>query len=112
MLLLRWVINALTLFLVAKLVPGFHVDSFGGALVAALLLGLVNAVIRPIILVLTLPINILSLGLFTLLINAFMLWIVASVARGLTIDHFSSAIWGSVIIWAISLITNALFQED
>jgi len=112
MLLIRWIINALALLLVANVVPGFHVSSFAGALIAALILGLVNAFIRPIVLVLTLPINILSLGFFTLIINALMLWIVGGIAKGLTIDTFAAAIWGALVLWLISLVTNALLQEE
>ena len=112
MLLLRWLLNALTLILVSYLVPGIHVDTLFAALIAALILGLVNAVIRPVVLILTLPINILTLGLFTLVVNAIMLLIVSSVTKGFSVDGFSAAFWGALIIWLISWITNSLLYTN
>jgi putative membrane protein len=108
MLILRWFLSAVALILVSYIVPGFHVDSLTAAFITALLLGLVNAIIRPILLLLTLPINILTLGLFTLVINALMLLLVSSIYRGFTIDSFSSALWGGLILWVIGWITNAI----
>ncbi len=111
MLLLRWLINALTLIIVANLVPGFMVDSLYAALITALVLGLVNAVIRPVLLLLTLPINLLSLGLFTFVINAFMILLVSTVVKGFEVTGFGPALWAAVVLWLISLITNVLFAS-
>ena len=87
-LLLRWLVSAVALMLVAYYVPGIGVASLNTALVAALLLGLINALIRPIILVLTLPVNILTLGLFTLIINALLFWAVATIVKGFSVAGF------------------------
>lgn len=110
--LLRWLLNALALIAISYLVPGIHVDSIYAALIAALILGLVNIFIRPILLVLTLPINIITLGLFTFVINALMLLIVSSIVKGFTIAGFWPALIGAIVLWLISFATNALAQEN
>lgn len=111
-LLLRWILNAAALLLVAYLVPGVHVAGFYAALIAALVLGIVNALIRPLLILLTLPITILTLGLFTLVINAFLLWFVSTVVKGFAIDGFVPALLGALVLWAMSVITNSLLQND
>lgn len=110
-LLLRWIINALAIILVTRVVPGVSVDGFYWALIVALVLGIVNALIRPILLLLTLPINVLTLGLFTLVINALMLWLVSSLLRGFHISGFSAAFWGALVLWAVSWITNSMLSK-
>lgn len=110
LLIVRWLINTISLLLVAYLVPGVRFDSFYSALVAALFLGIVNAIIRPIILFFTLPINILTLGFFTLIINGFMFWLVASFVKGFEITNFATAFWAALIYWFITLLTN-IFSE-
>jgi putative membrane protein len=107
-LLLRWLIYALAIMLLTYIVPGISVRSFYSALIAALILGLVNAVIRPLVILLTLPVNILTLGLFTLVINALMLWFVATVVKGFDIKNFLAAFLGALILWVVGWITNAL----
>ena len=94
--------------LLTYVVPGISVKNFYSALVAALILGLVNAVIRPLLILLTLPVNILTLGLFTLVINALMLWLVASIVKGFDVKNFVAAFFGALILWAVSWLTNAL----
>jgi len=110
--LLRWLINTLTLILVTYLVPGINITSFYSALIAALFLGIVNAIIRPILIVLTLPINLVTLGFFTLFINAFMLWFVASFVKGFEITNFSAAFWGAIFYWLIMWLTNYLVDKS
>lgn len=110
-LIFRWVINAIALLFVAYLVPGFFVESFYNALIAALVLGLVNALIRPILFVLTLPITILTLGLFTFVINAFMIWFVSTVVDGFDVAGFTTALLAAIILWMISLTTNWLIEK-
>lgn len=105
-LLLRWFISAATLLFVAYFVPGFHVAGWYAAFVAALVLGLVNALVRPIIVVLTLPVNILTLGLFTFVINALMLYFVSSVVKGFEVNGFAPAFWGAIILWIIGWLVN------
>lgn len=110
-LLLRWFVSAAALVLVAYLVPGFHVSGWYAAFIAALVLGLVNALIRPIILLLTLPVNILTLGLFTLVINALMLWLVSSIVKGFELQGFAPAFWGALILWLIGWLVNSSLKK-
>ena len=108
MLLLRWLVSALALLLVARVVPGFHVDNFWYALVAALVLGLLNLTVRPLLTLLTLPVTLLTLGFFTLIINAVVIMIMASVVKGVTVDGFAPAFWGGVVLWLIGWMTNSV----
>ena len=110
-LIFRWVINAIALLLVAFLVPGFVVASFYNALIAALVLGLVNALIRPLLFILTLPITILTLGLFTFVINALMIWFVSTMVDGFDVTGFTPALLAAIILWVISLVTNWLIEK-
>lgn len=110
-LILRWFINAAALILVANIVPGFHVASFYYALVAALVIGLLNAVIRPILLILTLPVTIVTLGLFTFVINALLLLFASSFLQGFDISGFFPAVLGAVLLWAVSVVSNHLIQS-
>ncbi len=104
---IRWVLNAVALLITAWILPGISVNSFGAALVAALVLGIVNAIVRPVVVLFTLPLNILTLGLFTLVINALMLMIVNSVVKGFVISGFWSAFFGSIILTVISGLLSA-----
>lgn len=97
-LLLRLLICALGLWLAAVLLPGIHISGPGTLLLAALLLGIVNALVRPILIVLTLPITVVTLGLFLLVINAASLGLVAALLDGFTISGFFSALFGSLIV--------------
>jgi putative membrane protein len=111
-LLLRWIINAAALLLIASMVPGIRISSFYSALIVALVLGVMNALVRPILIFLTLPITILTLGLFTLVINALLFWFVSSLVKGFEVTGFSPAFWGALILWAVSWVTNALLKSD
>jgi len=108
MLLLRLIINMAALFVVAYFVPGVHVSSILGALVAAIILGIANAIIKPILIILTLPIEILTLGLFTFVINAVLFWIVGHLGIGLSVHGWWAALWGSIILWIVSWILSAV----
>ncbi len=105
-LLLVWLVNALALMAVAYLLPGIAVASFGTALVAALVLGLVNAVIRTLLILLTLPATLLTLGLFIFVINGLLFWLVGSFIDGFTVAGlwlgFFGAIVYSIVSWALS----------
>ena len=107
---LRVLIVALGLWLASELVPGIEVKGGATLLGAALILGIVNAVIRPIIIVLTLPITILTLGLFLLVINAAMLGLVASLFNGFSVAGFGSAILGSVVVSITGCISSWLIR--
>lgn len=104
--LFRVLINAFAIYLVANVVPGITVAGIGAALVAGLVLGLVNAVVRPILVVLTLPITLLSLGLFLFVLNAFLFWLVAEIVRGFTVSGFGAALLGSILYSLITLLTS------
>ncbi len=109
---IRLLLNAAAMLLVAYLVPGFAVDGFYAALIAALILGIVNAILKPILVILTLPINIMTLGLFTLVINAGLLWFVSTIVKGFTIENFwPAAVVGSLALWVISWFTNAITKK-
>ena len=110
-LLLRWLFSAISLMLVAYLVPGITVVSFFAALMAALVLGLVNALIRPVLSLLTLPVNILTLGLFTLVINALLFWLASSIVKGFNVAGFWPAFWGALVMWLISWMLNGIFNS-
>jgi len=105
-LLLVWLINALALLALPYVVPSVQVDSFMTALVAALLLGLANALIRPVLVVLTLPVTLVTLGLFVFVINALLFWLVASFVKGFAVAGFWSAFFGAIVYalisWAVS----------
>lgn len=111
-LILRWIINALALLAVAEIITGFSVDTFYHALIAALVLGLLNAIIRPLLILITLPVNILTLGLFTFVINAFLLWFMSTFIAGVTLVGFWSAIAVAIILWAVSVVTNQLLKTE
>jgi putative membrane protein len=109
--LIRLVVNAVALIAVAYVVPGIHVSGFAGALIAALILGIVNAILRPILIILSLPLEILTLGLFTLVINALLFWLVGALHVGLSVDGFWPAFWGALVMaivsWLLSMLTGS-----
>jgi putative membrane protein len=109
---LRWSINLLALVVAAKFVDGIRIQSLGMGILAAGILGVVNAVIRPVVLLLTLPINLVTLGLFTLVINAFMLEFVAYLVPGFVIETFRAAFWGALIISLVSWLLNIFVGGD
>jgi putative membrane protein len=108
MLLARWLLNALALLAVAYLYEGVQVTGLGAALIAALVLGLVNAVVRPILVLLTLPVTLLTLGLFLFVINALLFWGVAEIVGGFQVTGFGAALLGSILYSIITLLTSWL----
>jgi len=107
-LLLIWLVNALSLLAVATLLPSVSVASFYVAVIAALLLAVINTVIRPVLVLITLPINILTLGLFTLVINALLFWFVASFVEGFRVAGFWAALGGALLYSLISTFASWL----
>lgn len=95
----------------ATLIDGIHVSGFWGAFLTAAILGLLNTFLRPILLLLTLPINILSLGLFTFVINAILLMMASGVIAGFEVRSFGSALLGSLVISGVNWILNILIRE-
>lgn len=110
MILVNWLLSALSVMLVQYIVPGFHVDNFLTALLVALVLGLVNALIRPILVILTLPITILTMGLFLLVINAVLLMVVDALIGGFSLDSFGTAVLGSIVLAIIGWLLNLVFK--
>lgn len=108
----RVAFNAIGLYVVAEyLVAGITVQGTSALLIAALVLGVVNAILRPIIIVLSLPINILTLGLLTFLINGLMLSVTAKLVAGFSVDSFMTAVWGAILLSIISYVLNSLVKE-
>jgi putative membrane protein len=107
-LLLVWLVNTVSLIAVAYLMPSISVASFWTALIAALVLGLVNAVIRPILVILTLPATILTLGLFIFVINGLLFWLVGSFIEGFHVEGFWAGFFGAIVYSLISWLLSAL----
>ncbi|HKW80648.1 MAG TPA: phage holin family protein [Casimicrobiaceae bacterium] len=107
-LLLVWLINAAALFALPHLISSIKVDSIATALIAALVLGLVNTLIRPLLVLLTLPVTLLTLGLFIFVINGLLFWLVASFVEGFHVAGFWSAVLGAIVYAIISWALAAL----
>lgn len=106
----RWILNALSLYIVARIIPGIRLTDFGAALIAVIIIGLVNALLKPILILLTLPINILSLGLFTFIINAGLLKLAAAISPDFQVEGWGSAILGSILLSIISTVLHSLVR--
>ena len=104
----RWLINSIAVMVAANLIKGIEYQTLSGLLVASLLLGIFNALLRPLLVLLSLPLVIFTLGLFTLVINALLLYFVGSLVKSFVVANFWAAFWGSLIISLVSLILNTL----
>ena len=109
---LRWIILTAAIMVAAYLIEGIRVTGLSSAFITAAFLGILNAFFRPILLVLTLPINILSLGLFTFLINALMLKMASGVLASVEVQGFWAAVFGSIIISMVSWLLNAFVADS
>lgn len=109
-LLAKWVLSALSLYIVARILPGVTLSDFGSALMASIIIGLVNTLVKPLFVLLTLPISIITLGLFLLFINAFMLMLAGSLTPGFKIDGFSTAFVGSILLSIVSAILHSFIR--
>jgi putative membrane protein len=109
--LIRWLINAVALYLTTLVVSGVRVPNFGAAVLAALVLGIVNAVLRPVVLLLTLPLNIMTLGLFTFVVNALMLYVVAVTTHLIVLQSALAAFLGAIVLSVISFILSHLVAD-
>jgi putative membrane protein len=109
--LIRWLLLAAALLLVAHLYPGVTVTSFGSAMIAALVLGLLNALLRPLLVLLTLPVTVLTLGLFLFVINALMFYFAAQMLSGLTVASFTAALIGSLIYSLCGVVIDAALER-
>jgi putative membrane protein len=110
-LILTWLLAACALLMVAYLFPGVQVQSFSSALIAAFVIGLFNMVLRPILVVLTLPVTVVTLGLFLFVINALMFWAAASMMDGFAVSGFWAALLGSLIYSALMLVVDAALKS-
>ena len=110
--LLRVAVNALAIMLAASILPGISVDGLVPALVAGLLLGVVNAIVRPVLIILTLPITLITLGLFLLVLNGFCFWLVASIVKGFYVAGFWSACLGALIVSIVSTLLSMMVTEE
>jgi putative membrane protein len=106
--LLRWLLSALSLFVVGHLIPGFQVSGFGTALLAALVLGFLNATLGAVLAVLTLPLTLVTFGLFHFVIMAFLIWIVTAVVPGFHVTGFFPAFFGAVVLALVSTLLRQL----
>jgi putative membrane protein len=110
-LLIVWVLNALALMAVAYLVPGIHVANFTAALIAALVIGLVNILIKPLLVLLTLPITLLTLGLFILVINGLLFWAVGNYLQGFSVSSIVVGVIGALVYSIISGVLSAIVPD-
>jgi putative membrane protein len=109
-LLIGWILNAIALLAVAYLMPSIQVASVGSALIAALVLGLVNTLVRPILVILTLPVTLLTLGLFLFVINGLLFWAVGNFLDGFSVGSFSSGFVGAILYSIISWLLAAVLK--
>jgi putative membrane protein len=106
--LLTWLITAVSLMITAYIVPGFVVSSFVAALLAAVVIGLVNAIVKPILIILTLPLTILTLGLFLFVVNAITIWLAGALTPGFTVTGLLPALLGSIVLTLVASGINFL----
>jgi putative membrane protein len=110
-LLAKWLLSAAALLAVAHLYSGVVVQSFSSALIAALVIGLFNTILRPVLVVLTLPVTVLTLGLFLFVINALMFWSAAGILDGFQVQGFAAALIGSLIYTVLGLVINSALER-
>lgn len=110
-LLLKWLLSAAALLLVAYLYSGVQVQSFTSALIAAFVIGLFNAVLRPVLVVLTLPVTLVTLGLFLLVVNGLVFWLASGLLGGLQVSGFWAAVWGALLYSACGLVIDSLLAR-
>lgn len=111
-LLLRWILNALALLGLAYIVPGIAISGWYAALITVLILGLVNALIRPLCILLTLPLTIVTLGLSTLVINGLLFWFVSTVVKGFDVAGFVPAFVGALVMTIVSWVLSVVLKRE
>lgn len=104
--LINWVLSAMAIFTAAYVLPGVEVDDFVTALVVAVILGVINAIVKPVILILTLPINVITLGLFTFVINALLILLVGFIVPGFVVNGFLWALIFSILLSVINVVLD------
>jgi putative membrane protein len=108
---LRLIVNAAALWVAAQLVPGIVVTGFTPLLLAALVLGLINAIVRPVLLVLTLPLTLMTLGFFIFILNAFCLWLTSRIVPGFIVQSFAAALLGALVVSIVSWLLTAFVSD-
>lgn len=111
-LIIRWMVTAVGLWVTSEILSGIHADGAGSLLLAAIVLGIFNALVRPIVLLLTLPLNLLTLGLFTFVINGFMLKLTAAVVGGFAVEGFWTAVIGAALLSLVSFALSVFINDD
>lgn len=104
----RWIINTLAVLVATQIVRGIHYDTVGSLIIATLVLGILNTFVRPLMMLLSLPLLLMTLGLFMLVINALLLYFVGQLLKGFHVDRFWSAFWGALIISIVSVFLNTI----
>lgn len=107
---IRWLVTTVAVMAASSIVHGIRYDTAASLIAAALLLGILNAFLRPIVLLLSLPLILLTLGLFILVVNALMLYLVPGIVNGFHVDSFGSAFWGAIVVSIVSWILSAFFR--
>jgi len=110
-LLLQWLLYAIALLVVSKIVPGFHVAGLAPALIASLVIGLLNATLGLVLKIITFPISILTLGLFLLVINGLMILLASHIVPGFHVHGFVPAFWGAVVLALLGMVIKALVED-
>lgn len=110
--LLHWIVTALAVWITSRVVPGFYVDSAAAALIAAVVIGLVNATLGLFLKIITLPLTILTLGLFWLVINAVMLELASAFVPGFHVRGFSAAFWGAIVLSLVNMLLKWLVLPE
>ena len=105
-----WLFSTLAILAAARIVPGIHITAWPAAAVAALVLGILNVVVRPLLFLLTLPLTIVTFGLFLLVLNGLLFWLVAPLVPGFTVDNLSTAILASLFVSAATMIADTLTE--
>ena len=110
-LLLHWILSALALVLVAHVVPGFHVHGLVPALIAALVIGFLNATLGLLLKIVTFPLSILTLGIFLLVINGIMILVASALVPGFVVNGFMPAFWGAIVLALLGMVIRAVVKE-
>lgn len=108
----NWLINAAALYITARLLPGIEIAGMGALLIAALVVGLINAVIRPVLLLITLPITVITLGLFYFVLNGLLLYLAAVLTPGFTLDGFLTAVLGALVLSIVATLLHLVIPGD
>jgi putative membrane protein len=109
--LLNWIVSAVALWLVAQVVPGFHVSGLASAMIGVAVIGLVNATLGVVLKIVTFPLSVVTLGIFWWVINALMLWVASAFVPGFTIHGFGSALVGAVVLALVNMVFHRLLSK-